>query len=459
MLSPILIIGNSIRYRSLFNALNDLGIRVEQVSLRNVGFTAEAGKPYSALIMDWDLPASDRPVTLEQIRRIWPDLPVLELSIGSDAARISIPGVEKMAHHLAITGADEDDLPSLLESLKRILPELRARIQGARDLLWINTPNTKMKEILALVDILKDEPSSVLIQGENGTGKEVLARLLHFSGRRHSGPFVAINCAAIPETLLESELFGHEKGSFTGATEKRIGKFELSHNGTAFLDEIGDMPLNTQAKILRVLEGAEIERLGGHEKIPVDIRIVAATNKILLEQIEKGYFRRDLYYRINTFTVTVPPLRERREDVLLLARHFLDMQAGRKKLPKKRLSREAEQLLLSHDWPGNVRQLRNAMERAFVLTAGDQIELRVFPEEIRTHAPAPLQHPQPPPIPSPAIELIVPLKDLERQAIINALSQLDNNATRAARELGLSKATFFRKLKQYGISRQRSLPT
>ncbi|MEK7378787.1 MAG: sigma 54-interacting transcriptional regulator, partial [Candidatus Binatota bacterium] len=224
---------------------------------------------------------------------------------------------------------------------------------------------------------------------------------------------------------------------------------------TSFLDEIGDMPLNTQVKILRALETGEIERVGGHEKIPVDLRIVASTNKSLLQEIDKGNFRRDLYFRINTFTLNLPPLRERKEDILPLAQHFLDLHTARRGTEKKRLSRLSEPLLLNHDWPGNVRELRNAMERAVVLAAGSVVEPEVLPEEIRNNKGRPMAFLEIPQYPR-AEELtpITPLRELERVAIIEALSRLGSNVTKTAKQLGISKATLFRKLKQYGISRQ-----
>jgi len=271
---------------------------------------------------------------------------------------------------------------------------------------------------------------------------------------------VAINCAAIPETLLESELFGHEKGSFTGATEKRIGKFELAHKGTAFLDEIGDMPINTQAKILRVLETGVIERVGGHKRIPVKLRIVAATNQHIADKIEKGQFRQDLYYRINTFTLNLPSLRERKDDLLSLAQHFLDLVGARRGGgPRKRLSRDAEQILTAYNWPGNVRELRNVMERAAVLTAATMIGPDSLPDELMSKPQweREVVPPQPFESSTPSTNSgsqIIPLKELERKAIIDALSQVGYNATQTAKQLGISKATLYRKLKEYRISRR-----
>jgi DNA-binding NtrC family response regulator len=462
MSSLILIVSDSKRYKALFTALSDLGIKVEQVPFGNVSLMAKTMQSSSAVIVEWDPPSSNRLEIIKQIKKMRPNLPVVVLGSDSDSDIGTGDQSQAPIDHLVMTGDEKDDLPCLLESLKRFVPELRAQVLAIRDVLCTDTSSEKMMQVFSLIDIIKDESSSVLIQGENGTGKEVIGRLLHYSGRRHGEPFVAINCAAIPETLLESELFGHEKGSFTGATERRIGKFELAHHGTVFLDEIGDMPLNTQAKILRVLEMAEIERVGGHEMIPVDIRIVATANKNLLQQVEKGYFRQDLYYRINTFTLSLPPLRERPEDVLPLARHFIDMHARVRGKPKKRLSPAVEQLLLNHHWPGNVRELRNAMERAVVLASGSVIEPEILPEEIRykrESARGSLGHPQPSIGPASALSPIVPIKELEQKAIIDALSRVGNNATRAAKQLGISKATLFRKLKEYRISRRLTIQT
>ena len=465
-MNPILIIGGSKRYVPLFSALKDLGIETEQIPSATDALTTLATKSYGAVLMEWDYSQTDSLETVEKIRKSKPHLPVVALGSGPETREDAATRNKELMDYLPMTGVENIDLARLLSSLKQVIPELREQVLPGRDLLWMKTNSEKMKKILALVDIIKDESGSVLIQGENGTGKEVIAWLLHYSGRVHAAPFVAINCAAIPETLLESELFGHEKGSFTGATEKRIGKFELAHKGTAFLDEIGDMPINTQAKILRVLETGVIERVGGHKKIPVKLRIVAATNQHILDKIEKGQFRQDLYYRINTFTLHLPPLRERKEDLIPLAQHFLDLVGARRGGgPRKRLSREAEQILMAYDWPGNVRELRNVMERAAVLTANTAIGPEALPEELLQKpgqgqsvvAPQGIESVM---IPSPqngssgTPSQIIPLKELERRAIIEALSQVGYNATQTAKQLGISKATLYRKLKEYRISRR-----
>lgn len=395
--------------------------------------------------------------TVEKIHRIKPQLSFVVFGNGTTTGEYKQGRSEIPSNYLPLTEVENVDLSRLLNRLKELLPELRAEVLPGKDLLWIKSNNQAMIDVISLVDIIKDDSASVLIQGENGTGKEFIAWLLHYSGRRYTTPFVAINCAAIPETMLESELFGHEKGSFTGATEKRIGKFELADKGTAFLDEIGDMPLNTQAKILRVLEKGMVERVGGHRNIPVDVRIVAATNQDLPEKIKAGLFRKDLYYRINTFTLKLPRLAERPEDILPLAKHFLDMITPRRgRGTEKRLSQAAGQLLVDHDWPGNVRELRNAMERVAILTPGDVIEPETLPEDIRgtrDHTSAASGHPKA----SDAFDGRAPimnLEELERMTIVETLSKFGADAEEAARQLGVSKATLYRKLKKYGIVRR-----
>ncbi len=457
MLSTILTISESDQYRPLFAALTDLGIKTEQVQSSDKALMALSTNSYAAVLMEGDL-LSKPTETLAEIQKIKPRLPVIVLGSNPEDDGLKEGLNELFSDYLSLSGAENVDLARLLNRLKDLLPELRAEVLPGKDLLWMKSNSKEMKDIISMVDIIKDDSASVLIQGENGTGKEFIAWLLHYSGRRYSTPYVAINCAAIPETLLESELFGHEKGSFTGATEKRIGKFELANKGTAFLDEIGDMPANTQAKILRVLEKGMVERVGGHRNIPVDVRIVAATNQNLQERIKNGQFRKDLYYRINTFTLNLPRLADRQEDILQLAQHFLDMITARRGKDKvKRLSQGAEKLLLEHDWPGNVRELRNAMERAAILTSGDVIEPEVLPDEFRhkqVQASAASEHPTPSTASAEGSRPVMHLEELERRTILETLSKSGTDAEEAAKQLGISKATLYRKLKKYGIVRR-----
>lgn len=282
----------------------------------------------------------------------------------------------------------------------------------------------------------------VLIEGETGSGKELVSRGIHDSSARKDGPFVVVNCGAISPELIESELFGHEKGAFTGATAQRRGAFEIAHNGTIFLDEIGELPLRLQPKLLRVLEQKEIKRVGGNESILVDARVLAATNRNLMKEVSDKNFRDDLYYRISTITLLVPPLRERREDILPIAMHFLEDLASRGNRPVPELSGPASELLSSHDWPGNVRELRNAVQRAVVMGEGSALGPGDFAFLL------PSNHASPNVV---ADRSLSRWEQAEKTNILAELSRQKGNKTRTARELGIAKSTLFEKLKKYGI--------
>ncbi len=296
-------------------------------------------------------------------------------------------------------------------------------------------------------------PSSgwVLITGENGTGKELVARAIHSQSTRHDKPFIEVNCAAIPEELIESELFGHEKGAFTGATAARKGKFDLANGGTLFLDEIGDMSLKTQAKILRILQEHKFERVGGSRTIQVDVRVIAATNKDLLEEIDQGNFREDLYFRLNVLPFVVPPLRSRKEDIARLCKHFLHYFCGKESREIKTISAEAMQALVKYRWPGNVRELKNLIERLVIMTPGQEITLEDIPQEIlRERKPSQPQD-------TTDTEEVMPdsyreAKELfEKQFLLEKLRKNLWNVSRTAEEIGLERSNLHRKIKAYGI--------
>jgi transcriptional regulator with GAF, ATPase, and Fis domain len=285
-----------------------------------------------------------------------------------------------------------------------------------------------MKRILQFLARVAPSDSTVLIGGESGTGKELVARAIHSNSPRCNQPFVVINCAALTETLLESELFGHEKGAFTGAFAQTKGKLEVAHGGMVFLDEIGELALTLQAKLLRVLQEREFERVGGTRRISVDIRIVAATNRDLQEAVSAGIFRQDLYYRLNVVSLTMPPLRTRREDIPLLASYFLHKHSEKSKLKTKALSDESRDLLMKYDWPGNVRELENAIERALVLSSAELILPEDLPESVLTGA-IPTQ------VTSSKYHLAI--RKLKKQLIISALRESQGKCTKAASILGL----------------------
>jgi PAS domain S-box-containing protein len=311
-----------------------------------------------------------------------------------------------------------------------------------------------MKQVLKFARrVAQSEVSTILLEGESGTGKDVLAQFLHFYGRRNGGPFVALNCAAIPETLLESELFGYEKGAFTDARAPKAGILEVASKGTIFLDEIGEMPLTLQAKLLRVLEEQSFRRLGGVRDIQVDVRVVAATNRKLTEAIEDGKFRLDLYYRLNVIQVSLPPLRERRDDIIPLAEHFVRLYNTKFKRNIQGISHSAAAMLLAHDWPGNVRELRNVIERAMVLEEAEWIQGANLRIESNGHPPAAVAAAGEAPTARSATPqpFQVSLEEAEKNLVMQALEKAGGNQTRAAVLLGITRDTLRYKMKKFNL--------
>ncbi len=291
----------------------------------------------------------------------------------------------------------------------------------------------------------------VIILGESGTGKEMVAKALHEKGNRADKPFVKVNCAALSETILESELFGHVKGAYTGAANDRIGRFEAAHQGTIFLDEIGDIPLSVQVKLLRVLEEQMIQRVGDNRSIPINVRIITATNKDLEKMILQGEFRQDLYFRINVFPLTCPPLRHRKDDITLIIQHFISILAKKTKKNILGFTPQAMRIMVAYPWPGNIRELRNAVEYAFVLAKGKSIGTEHLPEKLLEHNPGTYT--------SPAIrpeESVVPAeiscKQSEKAALVEALQKSDGNQTKAAQMLGVSRVTVWKRMKKHGVA-------
>ncbi|MEQ8273512.1 MAG: sigma-54 dependent transcriptional regulator [Deltaproteobacteria bacterium] len=301
-----------------------------------------------------------------------------------------------------------------------------------------------MKELVSLVARVAPADVSVLVTGESGTGKELVARALHKRSNRAEGPFVAINCAAMPATLLESELFGHVQGAFTDAKAAKDGLFLQADGGTLFLDEIGDMPMEMQAKLLRALQEQKVRPVGGSEERAFDVRIVAATNKDLDEAVEDGRFREDLFYRVNVVRVPTPPLRARGRDILLLAQHFVDRAAERAKRPIRGISPNAAEKLVTYDWPGNVRELENCIERGVALAQGEQITIDDLPERVQKFETVAVE-------PDELGGQLLTVQELERRHIIRVLEAVEGNKTRAAEVLGFDRRTLYRKLERYGI--------
>ncbi|MFA5027165.1 MAG: sigma-54 dependent transcriptional regulator, partial [Candidatus Methylomirabilota bacterium] len=337
---------------------------------------------------------------------------------------------------------------------QRLTQENRALRQSLESRYEIVGESAALQALRAQIQSAAPSHGRVLIRGESGTGKELIARAIHGKSLRAQHPFVEVNCAAIPDELIESELFGHERGAFTGATTKRRGKFEAADGGTIFLDEVGDMSLKTQAKVLRVLQEQTFERVGGSETLTVDVRVIAASNKDLEEEIQKGTFREDLFYRLNVIPFEVPPLRERKEDILQLAAHFLRLFCAEYGKREKRISPEGQQLLLQHPWPGNVRELRNVMERLVIMVPLETIRADDVGPSLRVRLGAASDGGS-----AADAEGEGTLREarerFERAYILRRLHEAAGNITRAAERLGIERSNLHRKMKAYGIEAPR----
>jgi len=333
------------------------------------------------------------------------------------------------------------DVDEVVDTVKRILD--RRRLQQVTGLIG---QSPQIREVLVRVEQMAPVSSTVLIEGESGTGKELVARGLHRLSGRSGGPFIAVNVGALPESLLESELFGHEKGAFTGAAERRLGRFELADGGTLFLDEIGEIPESTQVKLLRVLEEREVTRVGGSQPIPINVRVVAATNRPLRDHVEEGSFRADLYYRLNVLSIYLPPLRERKPDLLLLADHFLDKASLAHGKHIKRISTPAIDMLMSYHWPGNVRELENTLERSVLMCDGQVIHGHHLPPSLQTAEASNTVN---------RVSLADAVAGFEKDLIQDALKTTRGNRAKAARLLDTTERVLNYKVKKYGVDVRR----
>lgn len=369
-----------------------------------------------------------------------------DISFEEDLRLLTIIG-SMVAQAVRIHQMVEKEKASLQNENQRLRRELQKRFHPSN----IVGESKRMSDVFENLELVSKSKATVLLRGESGTGKELVAHAIHYHSDRRDKPFIKLSCAALPETLLESELFGYEKGAFTGAQTSKPGRFELANGGTLFLDEIGDLPLSTQVKMLRVLQEREFERLGGTQTIRVDIRLITATNKDLEKEVRDGRFREDLYYRLNVVPIFLPSLRERREDIPLLVNHFLKRASEDNKKKVKYISDEAMEILMNYVWPGNVRELENAIERAVVLSKGETLAPELFPipqdgkgPGLVTFNPQSLSEPQPSNLPQ-AVET------LEKKMIESALKKMAGNQRRAAQLLGLTERMIGYKIKQYGL--------
>jgi len=449
-LSRILIVDDEegIR-RSLAGILSDEGFDTTTAldGERALASVASEGLP-DLVLLDIAMPGRDGVEILVELRERWPELPVVMMS-GHGTIETAV----RTTKHGAYDFIEKPlSLDKVLGTIQQALAQAgdrrggRGRRAAAARAHEILGESRAVKDLVRQIDVAAPSNGWVLITGENGTGKELVARQIHRKSRRADGPFVEVNCAAIPEELIESELFGHEKGAFTGALARKIGRFEQANGGTIFLDEVADMSLMTQAKVLRVLQEQSFPRVGGTDTIAVDVRVIAATNKDLAEEIEQERFREDLYYRLNVIPFHVPPLREREADVPILAREFLREfcdEAGQK--PKK-VSARAMKLLRAHAWPGNVRELRNLMERLVIMTAGHTLEEADLPAAIRTGVTAEEADPA---------TLEEARRGFEREFLMARLAEHGWNISRTAEAIGIARESLSRKIKAYGIEAPR----
>ena len=404
------------------------------------------------MVTDYDMPRMDGLELLERVISDGHDVPVVFLT-GRGNVEVAVNAMKLGAYDFIEKPVNPPKLRAILQNATRQRStdrELESTRRTLRDKGVLGTlvgSSRKMQEIFRLVEQVAPSTASVLITGESGTGKEMVARTIHELSARKSKPFVAINCAAIPETLIESEIFGHEKGAFTGALERRTGCFELAEGGTLLLDEIGEMPMPTQAKLLRVLEDHKIRRLGAKVETPVDVRVLAATNKVPDEAVSKGELRNDLYYRLNVFNIHMPALREHKEDMADLVIALLRDMSEKHGRDVRVVSEAVMNAFQAYSWPGNVRELRNVLERAVIIVEGSVVESRHLPLGFGQTTPRASSSGDPT-----AVHLGVgtTVEEAERQLILKTLEATNNNKTKAAEILGISLKTLHNKLKEYG---------
>jgi two-component system, NtrC family, nitrogen regulation response regulator NtrX len=404
------------------------------------------------VLLDIWMPGIDGMETLRRIREDHPEQLVIMMS-GHGTIETAVKATKLGAYDFIEKPLSLEKVLLCIQNAVKVAAlveenrALKAKLAREHEIIGTSAPMRQLKEQIAIA-----APTSgwVLITGENGTGKELVARAIHQLSRRRLKPFIEVNCAAIPEELIESELFGHERGAFTGATTQRKGKFDLAHEGTLFLDEIGDMSLKTQAKVLRILQEHKFERVGGNRTIEVDVRVIAATNKDLDTEISRGAFREDLYYRLNVLPFHVPLLRERAEDIPLLASHFLDYFCSKESRAPKRLTDKAMEMLQNYPWPGNVRELKNIIERLVIMTAQQEITELQLPAVIRNR--------QEPTVRSPFVSAVgesesfrEAREEFERDYILQKLEENDWNVSRTAEMIGIERSNLHRKIKAFGI--------
>jgi DNA-binding NtrC family response regulator len=440
---------------SLSENLKEEGLKCTTAETGELAMEAFRAEAPDLVLLDIKLPGIDGIEVLEKMKEIDPDVPVMMITATSQVD-VAVQAMKLGAYDYISKPFDLREIRNKVKhalentQLRREVEYFRSRQAAHHGFDRIIGDCPKMEEVVSMARrIAQSASTTVLLQGDSGTGKDLLAQAIHYESARRDRPFMPINCTALPEELLESELMGYEKGAFTDAKKTKKGLFELADGGTIFLDEIGDMKLGLQSKLLRFLEERTFKRIGGKEDIEVDVRIVAATNKDLDKAIEERTFREDLFYRLNVIPITLPPLRERGEDILPLARHFLDNFNREFKMSFRGFTAEAQTLMLKYEWPGNIRELRNVIERAVILSTGDEIGLDSLPWKIKGERKRPQRAGEPGVVVLP--ETGIDIDDVERELMVQALEQTGQNQTRAARLLGLTRDALRYRMKKYNL--------
>lgn len=411
--------------------------------------TSLSNHTIDVVLSDLRMPRMDGLTLLQRILARSPQ-PIFILLTAYGSVENAVEAMKRGAYHYLTKPVHLEELDILLQRAlsTRDLSDENRQLHRLLDAKFgmenIIGKSAAMQDVFETVQQVAPSRATVLIEGESGTGKELIARAIHRLSPREKSPLISVHCAALSETLLESELFGHEKGAFTGAAERRKGRFEMADGGTLFLDEVGEIPMSTQVKILRVLEERNFERVGGRETIDVDVRLVAATNRDLKAMVEEGKFREDLYYRLNVVKVELPPLRSRHGDIDLLLAHYAEVFASENGKELNGFTPDALDVLTAYSWPGNVRELRNVVERMVVLSRGDRLSVRDLPREIREQAAGQQGG-------STQAGEAFSLEGAEKDMILKALKACEGNRTRAAEQLGISRRTLHRKLNEYGL--------
>jgi two-component system response regulator HydG len=450
--AKILVVDDELSQRKMLQANLTLeGYQIFECEDGSEAISRVADEFFDLILMDNRMSKIDGIEALKEIKKISPGIPVIIITAYA-SVETAVQALQAGAHDYLTKPLDIEELKIKIHQtleywrLKQENILQKRRLENLFDASRIIGRAPKMKQVLETVATVALSEASVLILGESGTGKELIANALHQGSNRAEKRFVKVNCAALPETLLESELFGHEKGAFTGAIARKAGRFELADSGTIFLDEIGEMALATQAKLLRVLQEREFEPLGSTRTVKVNIRIIAASNRNLEEEVKKGEFREDLFYRLNVVPIKLPPLRERKEDIPILTEHFLKIYNEKNGRKIQGFHPRALDALMRYNWPGNIRELENVVERGVILTRDDYLTYSDLPEGLRD-APGD-------PVSEEACTGIRPgmtIREMERELILKTLDENEGNRTRSARTLGITRRTLQHKLKEYGL--------